>query len=209
MVFEVHSRDSETAAQAPHGLACKPLPAGPQPVPEGRERRRRARRRGSETIEFTLALLPLLCMIFVLMDTAWAIFAKATLQRAVRIGVRQGITLTGAQMPQGTCATAVIKDAVKSNSIGLLRDTTKVRVNYFQPPLPSSNGAATDVSGASTGNKSGNIMQVSVQNFSLMPLVPRIFDWRTRPDMNPLSITVYSADLIEPTRDQPCIGTAP
>ena len=72
-----------------------------------------------------------------------------------------------------------------------------------------SNGAVTDVSSQTNGNASGNIMQVSVQNFSLMPLVPRIFSWKQTPDRNPLVMSVYSADRIEPSRNPPCIGTAP
>jgi Flp pilus assembly protein TadG len=45
-------------------------------------------RKGAEMIEFTLALLPLLMMIFVLMDASWGMFAKSTLAYAVRSGLR-------------------------------------------------------------------------------------------------------------------------
>jgi hypothetical protein len=48
-----------------------------------------------------------------------------------------------------------------------------------------------------------------VQGFSLLPLMPRFFSWKTGPDTSPMTIAVYSADLIEPSRDPPCIGTAP
>ena len=60
----------------------------------GRLGKRKRRQRGSELLEFTLVILPLLAMITVLVDTAWGIFAESTLQRAVRLGVRMGVTLT-------------------------------------------------------------------------------------------------------------------
>jgi Flp pilus assembly protein TadG len=182
-------------------------------------RRRRAfRSRGAEPLEFTLVLLPLLAMVTVLVDTSWAVFAKATLQRAVRIGVRVGVTLTASQMAQGACLTDTVKGIVQSNSMGLLGSGTGssgyalIKVHYFQPPAPGSTSAATDVSTQSNGDQSGNIIQVSVQNYSVIALLPRIFNWKTAADTNPLVIQgVYSADLIEPATiaQRPCIGTAP
>ena len=175
--------------------------------------RRNRSRKGSEIVEFTLVLLPLLAMLCVIIDTGWAVFAKSTLQRAVRLGVRTGVTITGTQASAaGVCLTNMVKSSVQQNSLGLLSGSTglsKIKVNYLQPPAPNSTAAATDVSTQTGGNAPGNIMQVSVQGFSLMPLLPRIFDWKTAPDKSPLIITVFSADLIEPSRDPPCIGTAP
>ena len=52
-------------------------------APRGGPWRRKARRRGSEALEFTLVIVPLLAITTVLVDTAWAIFAESTLQRAV------------------------------------------------------------------------------------------------------------------------------
>jgi Flp pilus assembly protein TadG len=171
--------------------------------------------RGAEPLEFTLVLLPLLAMVTVLLDTSWAIFAKSTLQRAVRIGVRTGITLTASQMATGACLTDTVKSTVQSNAMGLLAGSSglaRIKVHYFQPPAVNSSSAATDVSANSDGDQPGNIMQVSVQNYSLLALLPRIYNWKTAADTNPLVIQgVYSADLIEPasSTDRPCVGTAP
>ncbi len=154
----------------------------------------------------------MLAMLLVLLDTAWAIFAKTTLQGAVRVGVRVGITLTAPQMAQGACLTDTVKTTVQQNSMGLLAGSSGlklIKVNYYLPPAANSNGAVTDVSTLANGNAPGNIMQVSVQSFSLVPLLPRVFNWQTTPDRNPLIFNVYSADLIEPSRNPPCIGTAP
>ena len=178
-------------------------------------RRRRAfRSRGAEPLEFTLVLLPMLAMVTVLLDTSWAVYAKSTLQRAVRIGVRTGITLTASLMAQGACLTDTVKSTVQANAMGLLHGSSGlalIKVHYFQPPTPGSTSAATDVSTQSNGDQSGNIMQVSVENYSLAPLLPRIYNWQTKADNNPLVFSVCSADLIETasSTDRPCIGTAP
>jgi Flp pilus assembly protein TadG len=168
-----------------------------------------------EPLEFTLVLLPLLAMVGVLLDTSWTVFAKATLQRAVRIGVRTGATTISSQLAPGTCLTEAVKSTVQANAMGLLNGSSGlalIQVHYFQPPTPASNGAVTDVSTQSNGDQPLNIIQVSVQNFAVNPLMPRIFNWKTAADTNPLAIAgVYSADLIEPASltNRPCIGTAP
>ena len=185
---------------------------------EGNLRRRRLRSprakrcSGAEMLEFIITFLPMLVMVFYLLDVSWAIFAKSTLQRAVRIGVRTGVTLTNQQMPTGGCLTDVVKATVQQNALGMLNGASgaaMIKVNYFLPPDAKSTGGVTDVSTQTNGNAPGNIMQVSVQGFSLIPLLPRIFDWKHAADKSPLSIEVYSADLIEPSRNPPCIGTAP
>ena len=83
---------------------------------------RKSSRRGAETMEFTLVLLPLLAMLLVIIDASWAIFAKSTLQYAVRTGVRYGITVTGTQATAaGETLTQMVKATVQSNALGLLR----------------------------------------------------------------------------------------
>ena len=178
-------------------------------------RPRALRLRGAEPLEFTLVLLPLLAMVTVTADTAWAVFTKATLQRAVRAGVRTGITLTKSQLATGACLTDTVKKTVQDSATGLLKGDAKyalIKVHYFQPPATSSGSAATDVSGNADGDQPGNIMQVSVEGYSLVALMPRVYSTRIAPDKNPLVMQgVFSADLIEPasSTDRPCIGTAP
>lgn len=169
-------------------------------------------RKGSELLEFSFVLLPLLAMITVVMDFGWSVFAKSTLQRAVRIGVTTGTTLTASQLAANACLTDTVKSTVQQNSLGFLAGTAglnSIKVNYLQPPAPNSSGPTTDVSTQSDGDSSGNIMQVSVSNYSLTPLIVRIFGKHYAPDNSPLGITVYSAGLIEPSQNPPCIGTAP
>lgn len=171
------------------------------------------RRKGAEVLEFTFALLPLLMMMFVVLDAAWGMYVKTTLMQAARIGVRVGITITGTQASAaGSDLTTMVKQTVQRNAFGLLAGSTglaKIKVNYFQPPAPGSTSASTDVSTLANGNAPGNIMQVSIQNYNLGPLVPRIFGLRQSPDVTATAINAVAADLIEPSRDPPPIGSAP
>ena len=161
-------------------------------------------------MEFSLVMLPLLSIIFLLLNIAWSIFATSTLQQAVRVGVRTGIVISSTA--PHTCLTDVVKSTVQSNALGLLNGTTGlgyIKVNYFLPPAASSTTAPTDVSTAVNADAGGNIMQVSVQGYPLVPIVPRIFNWSQKTDNSPLIVNVYAADMIEPSRTPPCVGTAP
>ena len=178
-------------------------------------------RRGAEMMEFTLALLPLLIMVFVLIDAAWGIFVKSTLAFAVRSGVRYGITVTGTQAktagPGGTASdlTTMVKKNVQASANGLLGKLqtddgwTHIKVHYLQPPAANSGAAILDVCAQANGNAPLNIMQVSIQGFTLHPLAARLFGLRSAVDNASMNIGAVAADLIEPSRDPPVKGVAP
>jgi hypothetical protein len=173
---------------------------------------RRKKRRGAELLEFALTFIPLLAMFIVCVDIAWAVFAKSGLQRAVRVAVRAGVTLSAPDMQAGACLADTVKTRVQQESLGLLRGTAGrnlIKVRFFQPPLPDSNTPIVDVTSQSLGNAPGNIMEISVEGFSVVPLMPRIFPGTLGADNSPLAVTVSSADRIEPTRSPPCKGVAP
>src|ERR1022692_4457393 len=175
--------------------------------PPRRYSRRRRGSQGAQLLEFTLNFLPFMVMIVVLVDTSWAIFAQATLQQAVRMAVRAGVTYTTAQV--STNLTDTVKAYVQAHSVGLLNGATGkayIKVHYFDQDNP-----ATDVSGSASGNRGGNIMQLSVANYPLVPLMPRFFSWHDTVDAAPMSMTVHAADMIEPiaTFLTPAIGPAP
>jgi Flp pilus assembly protein TadG len=171
--------------------------------------RRRRMQRGTEIMEFALVLAPFLAMVTVLVDISWGIFAKSTLQRAVRTAVEQGVSLSQTNLAQNACLTDTVKSIVQQNSLGLLSGSTGIYVNYLQPPAPGSSGAATDVSTQSDADNPGNIMQVSVQNFSLAPMLPRIYNFNQSPDSTPFGFSVYAAGVIQLTSETPCVGSAP
>jgi Flp pilus assembly protein TadG len=175
-------------------------------------KRSKHRERGSEFVEFSLVVIPFLAMITVLMDVSWAAFVKGSLQRAVRVGVTQGVSMTQTQITAagGKCLTDTVKSLVQQNSFGILSGTSLIYVNYLQPPAPGSTAAATDVSTTSEADTPGNIMQVSIQNYSLLPLIPRIVSLNQGTDNNPLNLTVYAAGIIQLESDSPtCVGSAP
>jgi hypothetical protein len=168
---------------------------------------RRRRTAGAQVLEFTLNFMPFLAMTMLVTDTAWVVFGEATIQEAVRIAVRQGVTLTASQV--STNLTSTVKGIVQAHSAGLLNGTTNygyIKVHYFNGQNPSQ-----DVSNQTWGNIPGNIMQVSVENYSLNPLIVRLFRLKDTPDNSPLTVTVYAADVIEPmsTSQIPPIGSAP
>jgi len=173
---------------------------------------RRRRQRGVHLIEFLLVLLPLLAFMGVLMDASWAIFVKATLQYAVRTGVRTGITITGTQATAANqTLVQMVKSTVQANSLGLLNGATGlsyIQVNFFAQDSSSSTGL-TNVNSSPTGNVSPNIMQVSVNGFPLAALFPRFFNWHTPVDLAKTKINAMAADEIEPSSDVPTMGTAP
>jgi Flp pilus assembly protein TadG len=167
-------------------------------------------RRGSQMVEFTLVLFPLLAFMTVLVNIAWPTIAKATLQRAVREGVRTGITLTASQMSGGSCLTDTVKATVQNGSLGLLNGTTGlsyIKVNYFAVPTAASTASTTNVSTQSNADAPGHIIQVSVQGFPVQPLMPVMGLGSITGSALP--ITVYSSDLIEPNTNPPCVGSAP
>ncbi len=185
-----------------------------------KNRSRRRRQRGADVIEFIYVLLPLLAMIMVIFDASWGIFIKATLQYAVRTGVRDGITITGTQATAASSnLTAMVKSDVQAHSLGLLNGATGlsyIQVHYLQQNSGSSTGV-TDVStctavttGCPTiGNYPGNIMQVEVVSYPLSALSVRLYSWATAAQNSPTNMNVVSADEIEPSGDVPPIGTAP
>jgi Flp pilus assembly protein TadG len=135
------------------------------------------RRRGSQLVEAGLMMLPFLALGFMTMDAGWVIFVKATLQHAVREGVRYGVT---GQVDGSGHQIASIQDTVVSQSLGLLSND-QVSVQF----LNSSNLAST------TSNVGGNIVQVSVTDYMVKPIAPLLRSGAGIP------VTVTGADLIE------------
>jgi Flp pilus assembly protein TadG len=145
-------------------------------------------------------------MTIVLVDTSWAIYAQATLQQAVRMAVREGVTYTNVTIAGDL--TDAVKADVQAHSVGILKGSTGlsyIKVHYFDQ------NTQADVSNQASGNRGGNIMRVSVEGYPLVPLMPRFFSWKDTVDNSPMSMTVYAADMIEPipTYLTPPIGPAP
>jgi len=144
----------------------------------------RSRERGSQVVELSLVLLPLCGFVFLILDLAWAFYTKATLQNAVREGVRYAIT---SQTLTGMGQDASVKTVVQQNAMGLLNGSNGLGLIQVQYYLPNT---LQPVSGAGS-NVGGNLVEVSVQGYSLPPLGPILH--------NPaaLSLSVQAWDRME------------
>jgi Flp pilus assembly protein TadG len=106
-------------------------------------------------VEAALILLPILTLLFAIIDFNLFIFVRNTMQHAVREGVRYAVTY---QTKTGLGHDASIKAVVKENAMGFLGGTlvdTKVSIKYFRP---------TDLTEV-PGNLPGNIIEVKLNNY--------------------------------------------
>jgi Flp pilus assembly protein TadG len=174
-------------------------------APESAERRemkrsgsRRRRQRGSQILEYTLVLLPALGFLFLILDVAWAVYSRSTLQYAVAQGVRYAVT----SQTMGTMGQrASIQTVVQSNAFGKLNGTsgTATGVNgwnsiYVDWYLVNADGTLTNEDGVVGGNGmqadgSLPLVKVSVQNFTSNTFMPTI----KMPGLTTLNSIIMSA----------------
>jgi hypothetical protein len=153
-------------------------------------KRAKASRRGSAMVEGALAILPLLAVLFAVVDLSIAIFVKNTVQFAVCQGVRYAVT---SQTRAGMGQDDSIKTVVQSYTMGLL-DTlspdhvgkNRISITYYDPL------ALAPVAGAGS-NIGGNIVVVSATGLSWAWMVPLLRG------ASPLQYSVSSADIMEAT----------
>jgi hypothetical protein len=150
--------------------------------------KRKTGQRGSQAVEMAYVMLPLCAIIFLILDLSWAIFVKATLQQAVREGVRYGVT---GRTETGAGQIISIKHVVQRNAIGLLKDgagmTTmldRIHVRFYDPDTMN------QLSGANS-NSGGNLVEVSVEDYNLGPFGPILRS------AAPLVFLVRSSDRLE------------
>jgi Flp pilus assembly protein TadG len=129
-------------------------------------------------VEAGLMILPFFALALMTVNAGWTVFVKATLQHAVREGVRYGVT---GQVDSSGHQITSIQDTVVSQSMGLLNSDDQVSVVFV-----NSSTLATTAS-----NVGGNIVQVSVNNYMVKPLAPLLISGSSIP------ITVSGADMIE------------
>jgi Flp pilus assembly protein TadG len=143
---------------------------------------RRKQQKGAELVEFTLVMIPMFGILFLTLDLAWMLFARATLQYAVREGVRYAVT---GQTMTGLGQDDSIRTVVQQSSMGILSGSggaSKIAITYFDP---NANLAAT------ASNAGGNVVQVSANGVSVFPMAPLFRSG------SPLSMTAVSSDVVE------------
>ncbi len=148
---------------------------------------RRPREVGSALVEMTFVLLPLMGLIFLIVDVAWMIFARASLQEAAREAVRFGVT--GQLAPGCSGLNASIKQIAQQSSFGFITAANASSVISIRYTSPSNSSTALTGCSATAG---GNVLQVSISGISLAPMAPLLRS------ASPLALSANSADAMEP-----------
>ena len=155
-----------------------------------RKRAKRSLRRGSVLMEGPLALLPMLAILFAVMDLSIALFVKNMAQFAVCQGVRYAIT---SQTKSGMGQDASIKAVVKGYTLGFLDCLSpdhiggnRITITYYDPV------SLAAVAGVGS-NAGGNVVVVSASGLSWAWMVPLLHD------RAPLAFSVSSAAIMEAT----------
>jgi Flp pilus assembly protein TadG len=158
-------------------------------------------------LEFTLAMLPVLGFLFLLMDVAWAVYTRSTLQYAVSQGVRYAIT---SQTMTGLGQKDSIRTVVQRNAFGRLGSNSsdpgwsKIQVHFYLPD-------GTDVSNVVGGNGAQNgvnpLVEVSVEGFSQGTFMPTIKMPGLNTVMGPIVMAARAWDRMEasPTTGPPAM----
>jgi Flp pilus assembly protein TadG len=144
----------------------------------------RYRTRGAAMIEITLTMIALFGILFLLMDLSWVVFAKVSIQHAVREGCRYAVT---SQTSGSLGHVDSIRQVVQRNAAGFLSTTAeyeKIHVTFFRADTQQ------QLTGAGS-NAGGNLVVVSVDDYTIRPMVPLV-----RPG-TPLSFSVRAGDKLE------------
>ncbi len=156
----------------------------------GPKRANSSRRKGSLLVEGTLAILPLMALLFAVLDLSIAVFVKNTAQFAVCQGVRYAIT---SRTLAGKGHDASIKAVVQGYTLGFLDylspdhiGNNRIAIAYYDPVTLL---AVTGVG----SNAGGNIVVVSASGLSWAWMVPLLRN------VAPLEFSVASADIMEAT----------
>ena len=122
---------------------------------------RKSRESGSQVMEATFVIIPMLLMTFLMLDLSMIIFMRTTMQEAVREGNRYAIT---GQNSPGPCQDDSIKAVVQKYALGFLNSTTAAATIHVQFIDPKNGGQGT--------NAYGNIVNVKIEGYQYKALAP-------------------------------------
>ena len=151
--------------------------------------KRKSRESGSQVMEATFVIIPLLLMTFLMLDLSMVIFVRTTMQEAVREGARYAIT---GQNTFGTCQDDSIKAVVQYHALGFLKPSSAASTIHVQFVNPSTGGQGT--------NAYGNIVNVKIEGYKYSALAP--FQRLNYP----LYVFAEASDVMEPLSGaSPCL----
>ena len=147
-------------------------------------------------------LLPFLAFLFMILDIAWAVYTRSTLQYAVAQGVRYAIT---SQTLSGLGQKDSIRTVVQQSAFGRLGANntssawSNIQVHFYLPD-------GTDVSSVVGGNGQHNgvypLVEVSVEGISTKTFMPSI----KFPGLGTLTPIVMSARAWDRMEASPLTG---
>ena len=133
-------------------------------------------------VELALVLLPLLAILFAIIDFSLAVYLKSTFRHAVREGARYAVT---GRTTSGLGQDASIRGVVQRNAMGFLDGSSgaaKIFIRYYNP------GTLAETQ----SNAGGNIVEVSVEGYTWNWIAPVL-----RHSMPALAIAARSSDRME------------
>ena len=155
----------------------------------GMTSKRKSRESGSQVVEATFVIIPLLLMTFMMLDLSMVIFVRTTLQEAVREGDRYAIT---GQNSVGPCQDDSIKAVVQRHAQGFLNSTTAASTIHVQFVNPTTGGQGT--------NAYENIVNVKIEGYKYSAMAP--FQRLNYP----LYVFAEASDVMEPLSGaSPCL----
>jgi hypothetical protein len=143
---------------------------------------RKSRESGSQIMEATFVIIPMLLMTFLMLDLSMVIFLRTTMQEAVREGDR--FAITGQLVSGYTYQDDSIKYVVKRYALGFLNSTTAAATIHVQFVNPNTGGQGT--------NARGNIVNVKIEGYKYSALAP--FERLNYP----MYIFAEASDMMEP-----------
>jgi len=144
------------------------------------DRRTNESERGSYLIEASLTTLLMFGLLFLVVDLSLVLFTQATLENAVREGVR--FAVTDQLATNQSYLNDSIKQVVQQHALGMLNGANgacKIAINYYNP-----------VTGLPDSGTGGDVVEVSVVGYSYAPI-------GVMKSSSPMSITASSSDVME------------
>jgi len=171
--------------------------------------RRNRRRRGNAIVEVAIIWMPLVLLVFGILDVTLVVFIRGMLQNATREAVRFAITYNNSYNGQ-TCTThtGCIEIAVRDNSFGFLSGTVggQPAANFIKVYFYAKDDLSTPLTQAQLPktlpdgtviqylNQMGNLVEVRVENYPWSWLVPLPSNYLQGTSM---TMTVAASDILQ------------
>jgi len=146
-------------------------------------------------------LMPMLMFLFLILDIAWAVYSRSTLQYAVGEGVRYAVT----SQTIGTMGLrASVQTVVQQNAFGRLNSTAGAATGvdgwnsiYVDCYLVNSDGSLTSSTCGMTTSGQLPLVKVSVQGISSKAFMPTLRLPGLGGDFTPIVMTAVAWDRME------------